>query len=529
MVLGARCDACGRPVARRAGRCERCGGSLSAASFGPGGTVWSATPVHLPVGPRPAGFVLVSVDLDDGPRVLMRWADEGQAPEPGDRVHVVGRADDETADLLVAPGPATAAAHPTPAGTTAAEPTGRAADHATAAEHPRRADTAAVGRGRVVISGVGTSHFGRFADQRIEELAWEAILEALDDAGLGPGDIDAAVVGSVFGPPGLANRVLAGAGLAGIPVFQVEAACASGTVAFHQAYSAVAAGGFRRVLAVGVEQLSTQFSGPIVPEPTDPEGRTGLAMPALYALQAVRHLHDHRLDADLLAHVAVKNKRHGAANPRAHLGDADLTIERVLDSRPIAGPLTLLQCCPMTDGAAAVVVESDADAADRHHDRGVAVVASRFTSGAPWGAHTTLPWGFDTVRSTAAAALVDASLKVDDIDVFEVHDAFTIGEVLTLEAIGLAAPGHGLELAATGATALGGPTPVNPSGGLLSRGHPLGATGLAQLAEAVWQLRGEADDRQVDGAATALVETMGGGAAGVDANACVVAVLRGPA
>ena len=126
-------------------------------------------------------------------------------------------------------------------------------------------------------------------------------------------------------------------------------------------------------------------------------------------------------------------------------------------------------------------------------------------------------------------ALADAGLTINDIDLFEVHDAFTIGEILTIEAIGLASPGGGLDLTASGATTLGGPTPVNPSGGLLSRGHPLGATGLAQIAEAVWQVRGEAGPRQVEGARTALVETMGGGAAGVDANACVVAVLRGRA
>ncbi|MEL6893207.1 MAG: thiolase family protein [Actinomycetota bacterium] len=379
------------------------------------------------------------------------------------------------------------------------------------------------------MSGVGTSHFGRFGDRRIEELAWSAITEALVDADLGPGDIDAAIVSSVFGPPGLANRVLVGVGLAGIPVFQVEAACASGTVAFHEAATSVGAGRFDRVLAVGVEQLSTQFAGAIIPEPSDPDGRSGLAMPALYALQANRHVHVHGLDPDLLAHVAVKNKRHGAANPRAHLGDAGLTLDRVLDSRPIAGPLTLLQCCPMTDGAAAAVLESPRAAADRCHDRSVSVLSSRFASGRPWGSHTALPWGFDTVRSTATAALDDAGVTLDDVDLFEVHDAFTIGEVLTVEAIGLAQPGGGAELTANGTTALGGPRPVNPSGGLLSRGHPLGATGLAQIAEAAWQLRGEAGERQVPDASTALVETMGGGAAGVDANACVVSVLRGPA
>lgn len=513
-VLGARCIRCDRAVARRAGRCEACGGGLKDASFGPGGTVWSAAAVHLPVGPREPGFVLVSVDLDvAGPRVLLR-STGAAVPAPGERIEVTGVADDGTDDILCSP-----------AAATGPDESGYRAVHATNASSAHR--VLALTDELTVVSGVGTSHFGRFPERRIEELAWEAIIEALDDARLEASDVDAAVVSSVFGPPGLANRVLAGAGLAGVPTFQVEAACASGTVAFHEAWQAVQAGRYGRVLAVGVEQLSTQFAGAIVPEPTDPDGRTGLAMPALYALQANRHLHTHGLDCDLLAHVAVKNKHHGASNDRAHLGDDTVTIQRILESRPVAGPLTLLQCCPMTDGAAAAVIEPAATST--RPDRAVDIIAARFTSGAPWGSRTELPWGFSTVRSTAAAALADAGLTINDIDLFEVHDAFTIGEILTIEAIGLASPGGGLDLTASGATTLGGPTPVNPSGGLLSRGHPLGATGLAQIAEAVWQVRGEAGPRQVEGARTALVETMGGGAAGVDANACVVAVLRGRA
>ncbi len=376
---------------------------------------------------------------------------------------------------------------------------------------------------RTGIGGVGTSNFGRAPEQRIEALAWQAAEEALDDAGVEPREVDMAFVGSVFGAPGLANRVLAGVGLAGVPAFSIEAACASGTVALHEAHEAVRCGRAKTAIAIGVEQLSTQFTGPIVPEPTDPEGRSGLAMPALYALQASRYLQLHAVDPDLLAHVAVKNKSNGALNPRSHLGDRPPTFDEVLDSRPIAGPLTLLQCCPMSDGAAAAVITQHAD--DGHD---VEILTSQRSSGALWTSPSEEPWGFSTVRATAERAFEAAGLTVDDVDVLEVHDAFTIGEVLTLEAIGLAAPGHGAELAPSGHTALGGRQPVNPSGGLLSRGHPLGATGLAQTAELVWQLRGAAGDRQVADARIALLETMGGGAAGVDANACVIALLRGP-
>jgi acetyl-CoA acetyltransferase len=375
---------------------------------------------------------------------------------------------------------------------------------------------------RVGIRGVGTSEFGRFPDERVESLAWSAVAEAMEDAGLAPGDIDAAFVGSVFGAPGIANRVLAGVGLAGIPTFRIEAACASGTVALHEAYTAVAAGRYGRVLAVGVEQLSTQFAGPIVPEASDPEGRAGLALPALYALQANRYLDTWGVEPEMLAHVAVKNKANGALNPRAHLSGRPPTFDEVLESRPIAGPLTLLQCCPMSDGAAAAVV------APLETGRDVEVLSSAFVSGVLWDSSTAEPWGLGSVRAAAERAFAAAGLTPEDVDVLEVHDAFTIGEILTLEAIGLCPPGAGAHLAATGHTSLRGPQPVNPSGGLLSRGHPLGATGLAQLAELVWQLRGVAGERQVDGAKVGLLETMGGGAAGVDGNACVIALLRAP-
>lgn len=384
---------------------------------------------------------------------------------------------------------------------------------------------------RIGIAGVGTSSFGRFPERRIEELAWEAIGEAIGDSGIAPEKIDAAFVGSVFGPPGVANRVLAGAGLGGIPAFKIEAACASGTVALHEAQQAVASGRYENVIAVGVEQLSTQFAGPIVPELGDPEGRSGLAMPALYALQASRYLQEFDVDPTLLAEVAVKNKAHGALNPRAHISGTPPSAVEVLESRPIAGPLTLLQCCPMSDGAGAAVItpfveskSEDSGSRGRH----VEILTSQFSSGPLWTSDDVEPWGFQTVAATAARAFAAAELSVEDVDVFEVHDAFTIGEILTLEAIGVAGRGDGALLAPSGHTRLGGPQPVNPSGGLLSRGHPLGSTGLAQTAELVWQLRGEAGERQVEGARIALLETMGGGAAGVDANACVIALLRGP-
>jgi acetyl-CoA acetyltransferase len=385
----------------------------------------------------------------------------------------------------------------------------------------------------VRIAGVGTSAFGRLTDSPSEALVAAAVTEAMDDAGATPADLDAIYLGSVFGAPGVANRVTDHAGLHGVPIIRMEAACASGTTAFHEAVQNIAHGRFRTVLAVGVEHMSSAFPrGPIVPEPTDREQRTGLALPALYALQAHRYLYDHDTTADALAHVAVKNKRHGSRNPRAHLAKGDVTLDDVLAAPMVADPLTRLQCCPLTDGAAAAVVTGPSGPSGTIGTSGAAVVevlASEMVSGVPWAAGTPdRYWGSGPVRRAAAAAYAAAGVGPGDVQVAEVHDAFTIGEVLAVEALGLVDAGTAARRVVDGGLALGandGPV-VNPSGGLLSRGHPLGATGLAQLAEITWQLRGEAADRQVPDARLGLVETMGGGAAGVDGNAAVVTLLR---
>lgn len=371
---------------------------------------------------------------------------------------------------------------------------------------------------QVAVWGVGTSHFGRFPGRRVEDLAWDAIAEALDDAGVEPAQVDAIVVGSVFGAVGVASRVARAAGLVGVPNMRVEAACASGTIAVHEAIEAVASGRYGCVLAIGIEQLSTTFSGPIAPEPTDADGALGLPMPALYALQAQRYVHRHRRDPDELATVAVKNRRHGAQNSRAHWHQ-EVTLDDVLGSRPIAEPLTLLQCCPMSDGAGAAVV-------GRQRGDDVAVIGSAVVGGRGWPAGDDEPWGVASVRRVAEALRATTGFEAQSADVFEVHDAFTIGEVLTVEALGLCPAGSALDELAGGEFTHGGRWVVNPSGGLLSRGHALGATGLAQTAEVVWQLRGTASDRQVSGAAVGVVETMGGGAAGLDGNVAAMVALR---
>ncbi|ETA08773.1 acetyl-CoA acyltransferase [Gordonia alkanivorans CGMCC 6845] len=370
---------------------------------------------------------------------------------------------------------------------------------------------------RVAVHGVGMSRFGRQPGRDLSALAGEAVAGAFDEAG--SVSVDAVWVGTVFGAPGVAQRVLRSLGITEVPIITVENACASGTTAFIEAHEAIRTGRFGRVLALGVEQMSTAFSGPI--ETTDPEGLTGLALPALYGMSAARYLHDGAVTLEQLAAVSVKNRNHAQGNPRAPFRER-LTVEEVLASRMIADPLTLLQCCPTSDGAAAAILAPATGAADE-----VTVRATTMRSGRVWDQTSPHVWGHDIVRDATVDVLGAAAIEsIDDIDVFEVHDAFTIGEIVTTEALGIAAPGEGGAAAAAGRTALGGDTPVNPSGGLLSRGHPLGATGLAQVAEITWQLRGQAGSRQVESARLGLVETMGGGVSVLDGNACAMTILE---
>ncbi len=342
-------------------------------------------------------------------------------------------------------------------------------------------------------------------------------MEALTDADVST--VDAVYLGTVFGAPGVAQRSLHAMGICGIPIITVENACASGTTAFHEAVAAVETGRYGNVLAIGVEKMTDAFDGAIHPESTDAEGRSGLALPSLYAMAASRYQAMHGLTDRDLASVAVKNHAHAVHNPRAHHRTPH-TVDEVLKSRMIADPLTLLQCCPIADGAAAAVIGQATGTSQ------VAVRSSVLMSGAPWDHHSNHVWGFELIAATAAAAYEAAGIGPEDIDVLECHDAFTIGEIVTTEALGLAAEGDGASLLRSGHTQLGGPQVVNPSGGLLSRGHPLGATGLAQIAEIVWQLRGLAGGRQTTSPRIGAVETMGGGVAGVDGNACVVAILE---
>ena len=511
-LRGGRCVVCGHPMLYLPPLCPACGGSpVEPAIFGPTGTAWSSTVLRIRVADRKPPAVLAYVDFDEGPRALVHVDSPTDEPlRPGARVRLLGR--DDRGDPLVAPVDVdTRRRRPgtSPAGASGASPVGRA-------------DMSAP----VSVWGVGTSRFARQPDTPPTHLAWQAVTEALDDAGVAPAAIEAVYAGTVFGDPGVTTRTLQHLGITGVPVVTVENACASGTTAFHEARTAVGQGRYETVLAFGIETMTAVFDGPIEPLATDPEGAQGFAMPSLYGMAAQRYQHVHGVAPEQMALVAQKNRRHALRNPRAqHSGE--FTVEEILGSRPISDPLTLLQCCDISDAAAAAIV-GPARAGGSGGATDVTIRSTALASGQAWDHTTDLVWGWQLVADTARAAFEQAGIGAADIDVLEVHDAFTIGEIVTTEALGLCELGDGGALVASGRTSLGGAQPVNPSGGLLARGHPLGATGLGQIAEIVWQLRGTAAGRQVDGARIGVVETMGGGTAGIDGNGCVVAVLEAP-
>ncbi len=376
---------------------------------------------------------------------------------------------------------------------------------------------------RVAIAGAGMTTFGKQPERSLEALGQEAILAALDDACLAADRIEAAYCGNAVGGGSVGQRVLSGMEIGGLPVVNVENACASGSTALREAWLWVAAGVYDVVLVLGAEKLSDRFDGVItLDREAEPEIKLGLTLPAGYAMIAQRHMADHGTTREQLAQVSVKNHRHGLLNPCAQYR-VEFSLAEVLESRMIADPLTLYQCCPNSDGAAAVVLVEESLAA-RLPRPPVWVLGNGLASG------SSLRRQRDMTRSEIASraareAYAQAGIGPGDVDVAEVHDAFTIGEIVACEALGFCEPGQGGKLAESGETTLGGRLPVNPSGGLLSKGHPVGATGVAQIAELTWQLRGEAGQRQVPNARISLAHTLGGGVAALDGVACGVTIL----
>jgi acetyl-CoA acyltransferase len=363
--------------------------------------------------------------------------------------------------------------------------------------------------------------FGKAPNVGLRRLASAAATAALADAGVAPDDVDLvffanAAAGAVTGQEMIRGQLaLQDVGVLGRPIVNVENACASGSTAVHLARMAVRSGDCRIALVVGAEQLSHEdrarsftalASGSDVSRAGEFERQLGADSGSffmdVYADFARRYMDASGATAEDFALVSVKAHDHGALNPRAQYGNR-VTVEQVLSSRLIAPPLTLLMCSPISDGAAALVIaskEKQRSGRDAVHIRGSALV-----SGTVDGASDPSP-----VQRAALAAYEQAGLGPNDVDVVELHDASAPAELIAYEELGLCEPGDGARLLRSGRTRIGGEQPVNTSGGLLSKGHPVGATGCAQLVELVDQLRGRAGARQVGGAQIGLAENAGG-------------------
>lgn len=407
-----------------------------------------------------------------------------------------------------------------------------------------------------VIAGSGMTAFGKFPSRALSDLAGEAIRAALADAGIEPEAIEAAYMGNAAAGtitgqicvPG--EVVLRAMGIGRIPVINIENACATASTALNQAAAMITAGLYDVVLAVGYEKLVhddkartfSVFSGAVdvgnmdglaalidrkmaavgmKPDPATAASRS-LFMD-IYATEAIAHMQAYGTTRDQLAAVPVKNSRHGALNPRAQFRDV-VSVEQVLAAREIVWPLTLPMCSPIGDGAAAVVLVSEKKARELGITDPVRIVASNLQTS--WD----YPKGEDSLvfHETIARAYADAGVGPGDLDVVELHDASASSEILHTEYLGLCAAGEGGRVIETGLTALGGGgrTVVNPSGGLLRKGHPIGATGIAQIVELHEQLKGRSGPRQVPGNPRVALAENGGGYINGDVAALCVTILK---
>lgn len=371
--------------------------------------------------------------------------------------------------------------------------------------------------GKVGIIGVGHSKFGKRSDASLRELAFEAFRYALDDAEIDASRIDSSLVCSAThydkqrSPAGVVAEYL---GLNPQPTFNIEAACASSAVGLRTAWALVSSGLHDTVAVVGVQKM-TELSSEEIQELMGRAGDVmwespfGTTMPAYYAMYATAHMAKYGTTEEQMAQVSVKNRKYGAKNPNA-MFQKPATVQDVLKSRVVSYPLKLYDCCANADGAACLIV-TNAENARRLSDRpvwiaGLGLASSPMSLAGRKGEMTS----FEVTRKAAKAAYEMAGLKPSDIDIAEVHDSFSITEILNYEDLGFAHPGKGPRLLEDGETELGGKVPVNIDGGLIAKGHPVGATGASQIYSLVKQLRNEAGDVQVDKASVGLAQNIGG-------------------
>jgi acetyl-CoA C-acetyltransferase len=380
----------------------------------------------------------------------------------------------------------------------------------------------------VAVVGAGKTRFGAFPGRSLRSLAVEAGEKALQNAHTTPDRIEAFYLGNFAAPlfvgqNHLAPYISAALGIDGAPATRIEAACASSGSAFFHAWTAVASGVYDTVMVAGVEHMTSQptpRTGAILAMAGDSAGemKAGNTFASLFAMIARRHMHQFGTTREQLAAVAVKNHAAGALNPDAHLRKA-ITLEQALAGKPVAEPLTLYDCSLISDGAAAVILTA-AERANEYSDKPVRVLgvaqASDYVALDRKEDITTFP----AVRRAARQAYEMAGLGPEDIQVAELHDCFTIAEIIATEDLGFAGRGQGGPYAAAGHTSLQGSRPVNSSGGLKSKGHPVGATGVGQICDLVQQIRCEAGERQARKHSVGLAQNLGGSGA-----TCVVTIL----
>jgi acetyl-CoA C-acetyltransferase len=382
----------------------------------------------------------------------------------------------------------------------------------------------------VAVIGIGKTAFGAFSDRDIRSLAVEAIHNALKDASVDASAAEAFYLGNFAGPSFVGQNHLApyigtAAGFHGIPCTRFEDACASSGSAFFHAWQSVAFGMYDVVVAAGVEKMTSQTT-PRVTEilagagDMSGEGRAGATFPALFAMIARRHMHEYGTTRAQLAAVAVKNHANGAKNPLAHMRKT-ITLEQALAGKPVAEPLTVYDCSLISDGAAAAVLVP-LDQAARFTSRFATVRAVVQTSDYVALDQKASITVFPAVKAAGHKAYELAGIGPGEIDLAELHDCFTIAEILASEDLCFTTKGNGGPLAEQGATSIGGRIPINTSGGLKSKGHPVGATGVGQVCDVVMQLRGDAGERQIEKHRIGLAQNLGGSGA-----TCVVTILEG--
>jgi len=373
----------------------------------------------------------------------------------------------------------------------------------------------------VYVLGVGMIKFGRYPDKDVPQLGADAAVLALKDAGLTIKDVEMLVCGNLFQANAMnAQRILQQIGQTGIPALNVSNACATGSTAFREAYIGVASGMYDVTMAVGVEQMGKMglLGGGARSGGESVEGVLGSGlMPAVFGQAGVEHMRKYGTTAEQFAKVSVKNHKHSVHNSLSQYR-VEVSLGDVMKGRMVAYPNTLYMCCPTGDGAAAAILVS-AEKAKQLTAKPIKVACSVLTSDPYTDRDLTMPDVNTLTKNAAKEAYEKAGLGPKDLDLVELHDCFATAELLHYENLGLCGEGEAGRMIDEGRTTVGGDIPVNASGGLLSKGHPLGATGVANIYEVVTHLRGQAGGRQVEGAKVGLAHVIGLG------SACTIHIL----